>query len=242
MRGVNAMYTPGEAAVRAVKAGNDIVLHSPDDAAALAAIKAAVEAGEIPQAQVDASVERILRAKASARPAQGEAVSLDALTRHRRHARATSAIADEVSQRSITLVKDERNAGAAAARRATAAGAVPVGARLPERLADRARRAARFIPELKKRWPNVTAIELSDRTTPSELELVRAMAPRVRRGCRGGRSCAPRRRAAAWTSRRGSRGCCRTCRGARERKAPFVTVFFGNPYVARSCQTCRRCW
>ena len=35
-----------------------------------------------------------------------------------------------------------------------------------------------FIPELRKRWPNVTSIELSDRTTPSELELVRAMAPR----------------------------------------------------------------
>ena len=35
-----------------------------------------------------------------------------------------------------------------------------------------------FIPELSQRWPNVTAVELSDRTTPDELELVRAMAPR----------------------------------------------------------------
>ncbi|PYR61709.1 MAG: beta-N-acetylglucosaminidase, partial [Acidobacteria bacterium] len=34
MAGVTALYKPGEAAVRAVKAGNDIVLHSPDDAAA----------------------------------------------------------------------------------------------------------------------------------------------------------------------------------------------------------------
>ena len=35
-----------------------------------------------------------------------------------------------------------------------------------------------FIPELKKRWPQVTSIEVSDRTPMSELDLVRAVAPR----------------------------------------------------------------
>jgi hypothetical protein len=35
-----------------------------------------------------------------------------------------------------------------------------------------------FIPELKKRWPQVTAIEVSDHTPLSELNLVRAMVPR----------------------------------------------------------------
>ena len=38
-------------AVRAVLAGNDIVLHSPDDAAAFAGIKAAIESGKIPDAK-----------------------------------------------------------------------------------------------------------------------------------------------------------------------------------------------
>ena len=33
-----ACYAPGEAAVRAVNAGNDVVLHSPDDGAAFAGI------------------------------------------------------------------------------------------------------------------------------------------------------------------------------------------------------------
>src|SRR6266545_5757839 len=64
MAGVSQLYKPGEAAVRAIKAGNDVVLHSPDDAAAFAAIKAAVQSGDIPRAQLDASVERLLRAKA----------------------------------------------------------------------------------------------------------------------------------------------------------------------------------
>ena len=33
-----------------------------------------------------------------------------------------------------------------------------------------------MIPELKARWPSTEAIEISDRTTPAELDLVRAMA------------------------------------------------------------------
>jgi hypothetical protein len=42
-----------------------------------------------------------------------------------------------------------------------------------------------FIPELRKRWPTLTSIELSDRTTPSEIELLRAISGRGRvRHCR----------------------------------------------------------
>ena len=45
MAGVTAMYAPGEAAVRAVKAGNDVVLHSPDDGAAFTGIDDGGEVG-----------------------------------------------------------------------------------------------------------------------------------------------------------------------------------------------------
>ena len=83
-----ALYKPGDAAVRAIKAGNDIVLHSPDDGAAFAGIKAAVESGEIPLAQIDKSVERILRAKARTGLNRTRAVNLDALAEHRRRPRA----------------------------------------------------------------------------------------------------------------------------------------------------------
>src|SRR4051794_13492863 len=108
MAGVTQLYTPGEAAVRAIKAGNDVVLHSPDDGAAFAAIKAAVQSGEIPAAQIDRSVERVLRAKAFAGLHRTRAVSLDALA-NIVGGRAHQAVADTVSQRSITLVRDARN-------------------------------------------------------------------------------------------------------------------------------------
>ena len=229
MAGVTAMYKPGEAAVRAVKAGNDVVLHSPDDAAAFAAVRDAVRSGEIPQAQVDASVLRILRAKARAGLHRTKRVDLEAVSNvlgSRHH----QAVADEVSQRSITLIKDERNivplsVGRDAQVLYLSVLDYPSGWRI-------AAPSRTFIPELRQRWPNVTAIELSDRTTASELELIRAMVPRVdaivasvfvRTASFSGRmDLAPGlqqllRVIAAQTART---------------RRPFITVFFGNPYAA----------
>ena len=225
MAGVNAMYKPGQAAVLAVKAGNDVVLHSPDDAAAFAAIRDAVASGDIPMARIDQSVERILRAKAKAGLDRVRTVNLEAIS-NIVGTRANQAIADEVSQRSMTLVRDAGNQ-------------VPL--KLPReaqilylsmldypsgwRIAAPSRT---FIPELRERWPNVTAVELSDRTTAGELELVRAMAPRydavvasifVRASSGSGRMDL-------------AAGLQRLVRDLARSPKPFVTVLFGNPYVA----------
>ena len=162
MQGVTAQFSPGEAAVRAVKAGNDVVLHSPDDVAAFQGIKSAVEKGEIPLAQINASVERILRAKAIAGLHKTKLVNLDGVATSV-GSRAHKAVARDVSQRSMTLIKDERNSVPLTASRD---GAVlylsvldyPSGWRI-------AAPSRSFIPALRERWPNVTAIELSDRTT-----------------------------------------------------------------------------
>jgi beta-glucosidase-like glycosyl hydrolase len=233
MAGVTQLYKPGEAAVRAIKAGNDVVLHSPDDGAAFAAIKAAVQSGDIPQAQIDKSVERILRAKAFAGLHKTRAVNLDALA-NIVGGRAHQAVADEVSQRSITLVRDQRN-------------------QVPLKVADDAqilylsvldspsgwRIAApsrTFIPELKRRWRNVTSIELSERSTSNEVELVRAMAPRydaivasvfVRAASGSGRMDLPAN----------MQGLLRgMARQTEQSGKPFVTVLFGNPYTATFLQ------
>src|SRR5262249_32290821 len=65
MAGVAARYTPAEAAVKAIKAGADVIEKSPDIDAAVAGIKEAVTKGEITEARISASVERVLRAKAA---------------------------------------------------------------------------------------------------------------------------------------------------------------------------------
>jgi beta-N-acetylhexosaminidase len=233
MQGVTNMHKPAEAAVLAVAAGNDVVLHSPDDGEAFAGVRDAVKSGRIPESQVNASVERILRAKAAAGLHKTRAVNLESVATVV-GTRANQAVSDDVSQRSITLIKDARNQ-------------VPL--RLPReaqvlylsvldypagwRIAAPSRT---FIPELRKRWPGVTSIELSDRTTASEIELVRAMAPRfdavvasifVRTASFSGRmDLAPplQRLLQDITRQTSSSG------------TPFVTTFFGNPYVATFLQ------
>jgi beta-N-acetylhexosaminidase len=229
MQGVTATYSPGEAAVRAVIAGNDIVLHSPDDGAAFKGLLDAVRSGGISAARLDASVERILTAKGRAGLHVKRGVSLDAIS-SLVGTRANNAVADAVSARSITLIKDEREQ-------------VPL--RIPRqaqvlylsvldypsgwRIAAPSRT---FIPELRQRWPNVTAVELSDRSTASEIDLVRAMAPRfdavvasvfVRAASASGRmDLAP-----------GLQGLLQQiAKATGASKKPFVTVFFGNPYTS----------
>jgi beta-N-acetylhexosaminidase len=229
MQGVTAMHSAGAAAVRAVKAGNDIVLHSPDDGAAFAALREAVTSGEIPVSRVEASVERVLRAKARAGLHKTRTVALDAIPTVV-GTRANQAIADTVSQRSITLIKDENDqVPLKLARDAQLLYLSVLDYPSGWRIAAPSRT---FIPELRKRWANVTAIELSDRSTAAEIELVRAMVPRfdatvacvfVRAASASGRMdlASPLQALLQQIARQTA-----------STKKPFVTVLFGNPYTA----------
>jgi beta-N-acetylhexosaminidase len=64
MGGVTTLYAPGEAAVRSVEAGSDVLLMPPVPDAAMAGLEAAVRSGRISIARIDESVRRILAAKA----------------------------------------------------------------------------------------------------------------------------------------------------------------------------------
>ena len=86
------------------------------------------------------------------------------------------ALAQEAFARAVTLVKDDRRQVPLTLPRDSPVLYVsvldyPSGWQI-------AAPSRTFIPELKKRWPNVTSIEVSDHTPMSELDLVRAVAPR----------------------------------------------------------------
>ena len=83
-------------ALRAVRAGADILLQPPDTELAIDAIVEAVRRGELSQERVDASVRRILEAKARVRAAAPEPAP-EGLGR---------ALADTIAARSITLLRD----------------------------------------------------------------------------------------------------------------------------------------
>jgi beta-N-acetylhexosaminidase len=108
MDAVTRKIGPGEAAVRAIQAGNDIVLHSPDEDAAIAAIKAATQSGALPIARIDQSVRRILEAKARLGLYKSKTVVLDDIPK-RVGGRQSARVAQQLAEKSITLVKDDRN-------------------------------------------------------------------------------------------------------------------------------------
>lgn len=229
MGAIVKMATPGEAAVRAVKAGIDVILDSPDSAAAAAAVAAAVKSGEIPRERVAQSVRRILEAKARLGLHRVRAVNLDTLPAAV-GTRKNDAIARTISERSLTLIKDAHDS---VPLRTARSGKVlylsvldyPSGWRI-------AAPSRTIIPQLKARWANTEAIEISDRTTPTELDLVRTMANNydaivagvfVRASSGSGRmDLAPQV----------ARLLQDVAAGAERRSQPFVAAFFANPYTA----------
>lgn len=228
MAAITKMATPGEAAVRAVKAGVDVILDSPDSAAAAAAIVSAVKSGEIPRAPIEQSARRVLEAKARLGLHRNRTVNLESVPLQvggRRH----DAVARTVSERSITLIKDARNHVPLTLPRTARVLYLsvldyPSGWRI-------AAPSRTVIPELKARWPATEAVEVSDRTTPAELDLVRAMADNydaivagifVRASSGSGRLdlAPPVARLLQDLSRASAAG-----------SQPFVAAFFGNPYT-----------
>ena len=229
MDGVTKLGTAAENAVKAVLAGNDLLLDSRDTWASYRGIKAAVEAGTIPRARIEASVRRILTEKARLGLHKQRTVSLDDVpltVGTRRHA----AFARQVSERSLTLIKDERNS-------------LPL--KLPPtanvlflsvldyprgwRIAAPSRT---LLPALRARWANLQAIEVSDATTPNELALVRAMASRfdaiiagifVRASSGTGRLDLAAPVAGMLQD---------LARATARSNQPFVAAFFGSPYAA----------
>ena len=225
MSAISKGWTPDEAAAMAVKAGVDFVLHSPDDDLAFEGIKKAVQAGEISLAQLDASVERILRAKAKLGLHVNRLVDIAAIP-EKFGGRAHANVAQQINERALTLIKDDRNlVPITAGREANVLylSVLDYASGWREGVPSRA-----IIPELKQRWPNLTSIEITDRTTSSEYDLVRALARRadvviagvfVRIASASGRMDLSAPEVALLDA-------------IAAQNKPFVTVLFGNPYTA----------
>jgi beta-N-acetylhexosaminidase len=107
MAGVAARYDGATSAVMAIKAGADMVLTPPDVDAAIRAVRQAVEHGEIAESRISASVERILRAKAALGLSEHRTIDIQEVDRVVSDPE-FNAVAQDIANRSITLVRDER--------------------------------------------------------------------------------------------------------------------------------------
>ncbi len=109
MGGVVAHFETGEAAVRVLEAGGDVVLMPPDARVAIAAIVAAVTSGRLPEARLDQSVARVLAEKERLGLFRERSIPLQEIA-SRAGTRAQKATEEEVARRGLTLVREAEGA------------------------------------------------------------------------------------------------------------------------------------
>jgi beta-N-acetylhexosaminidase len=220
MAGVAARYTPAQAAVRSVRAGADVITKSPDIDAAIAGIRDAVAKGEITEARINASVERVLRAKAALGLSVKRAVELREVDSVMSNPRFNE-IAQQIADRSITLVRDEP-------------GRLPLDPKarlLNVTFTDEEDRAITkvFVDELSSRAAQVESLLLDHHATESDLwhllarldvvkydAVIFSVAVRARSG-KGSVALPPVGK--------------RLSDELIKRKLPLIVVSFGNPYL-----------
>jgi len=105
MGGITVRYAPGEAAVRAFAAGADALLMPPVPDAAFDALRDAVKSGRITRERLDASVRRILQAKARIGLYKERLVDVNALNKNFGKVE-WQREAQEISDRGVTLLRD----------------------------------------------------------------------------------------------------------------------------------------
>jgi beta-N-acetylhexosaminidase len=173
MQGVAAHYPEGEAAVRAIKAGADIVLYPPSVEKAFTALKRAVETNEITVARIDQSVRRVLAAKAGLGLDKNRLVDITKLDRvlgsaeHQRAAR-------QIIENAITLVRDKRKVlplKLAPEQKVLFITMVDNSEGWRDGVPGRA-----FYAGLAGRHPKTTNVYVTDKTSPAEFDLIRKLA------------------------------------------------------------------
>lgn len=108
MSAIARTYRAGEAAVRAIEAGADVILMPPSVEQAIDGIVEAVDSERLSEARIDESVMRILEAKQNLKLDTDRFVAIDNLGSLVGIPAHTS-VADIIAERSITLLKNDRD-------------------------------------------------------------------------------------------------------------------------------------
>ena len=169
MGGVAKRYGATEPLIMALEAGADVLLMPRSVPGAIETVMAAVKSGRLTESRIDASVRRILTAKARAGLRQGRLVDLNAVDRIVAIPAHTS-IAEEVAERSITLAQD-RMGIVPLARDSTKKILVITYADATDLVAGRA-----FNSIVTERLPGTATIRIDGRTSDAEYAALGAQA------------------------------------------------------------------
>lgn len=106
MSGLTIYFTQADAAVRAVQAGADVLLKPADADACIRGLREAVQARTLTETRIEESARRILAAKHDLGLVRNRIASLDAIDSVV-STREVSALANEIAERAITLVRND---------------------------------------------------------------------------------------------------------------------------------------
>ena len=109
MRGITSVFSPGRAAIKALNAGCDLILMSPDIYTAIAEVEDAVQKGEISEERINQSYRKILLWKETYGLFDGSnVVDIDKLDEEI-NTKTSRAIAERIARESITVLKNKQN-------------------------------------------------------------------------------------------------------------------------------------
>ncbi len=109
MQGLSKRFPPGEAAVRSLEAGADVLLMPPNPREAIRAVAAAVRSGRLTSKRIDESVEKVLAAKVQLGLHKKRLVELESIS-DSLALDEDEALARRVAEHAVTLVRNERSA------------------------------------------------------------------------------------------------------------------------------------
>ena len=152
-------YSSGDAAVKAIQAGVDVLLMPSDPVAAINAVVAAVQQGRIPKSRIDQALERVLAAKEKLGLQVGRTVNLRAIPTLVNQPQ-TNQRALEVAQEAVTLVKNDAHLVP------VQAGSKPCFAILRE--SGNSQQGTAMQPEINRRAPGRPALLLDPGMSPGD--------------------------------------------------------------------------
>ncbi len=221
MGGIAHGFAVGDAAVRAIEAGADVLLMPSDPKAAIDAVEAAVKIGRITEQRIDASVTRILAAKARVGLANGKLADLENV-RKLIDTPDSNAAAQKIADRSVTLVRNRSGIVPLHNTDTTVFYTMVEGRSSIEGNA--------FTAEVRKRLPQATVIRADSAMTEAELNTLLQRGSDARQFVvLGFASVAANRGSAAMGG-----GLPGLVQGLLATKKPVVFVAMGNPYLLRN--------
>jgi beta-N-acetylhexosaminidase len=220
MGAIDRGFGRDEAPVRAVLAGADVILMPPSVPQAIDAIVAAVERGRIPEARIDRSVLRVLRAKESLGLAEGAQVD-PADVRRAVGIPEHVDVASRIAEKSLVLLQNKRDLIPLAG----TAGARVMSVSFRRSGADLL--AGRYFNEQLRSTYAGLLVENTDRTTP------RAVWQLLDREARRSQLVVVSVYVTAWDAGAIPEDLENFIKGLARRRVPHVVLSFGNPYLLR---------